>query len=67
MKKNMGRVDRIVRIVVAVFVAILILAGSITGAWAVILGIIAAILLVTGIVGTCPLYLLLKLSTNKKA
>jgi hypothetical protein len=63
----MSRVDRIARIAVALFVAILLLSGALTGAVGVVLGIIAAILLITGIVGTCPLYLILKVSTNKKA
>jgi len=37
----------------------------ISGTWAIILGILAVVLLVTGLVGTCPLYMLLGTSTKK--
>ena len=41
MKKNMGAVDRIVRIILAVVVAVLFITGQLTGGAAIILGIIA--------------------------
>jgi hypothetical protein len=63
----MGRIDRIARIAVAVFIAIMMLAGGVSGIGIVIVGIIAAYLLITGIVGTCLIYNLLKASTIKKA
>ncbi len=65
MTKNMGKTDRIVRIVVAIVLALLILFQALTGAWAVVLGIVAAILLLTSIVSFCPLYVPFKFSTNK--
>jgi len=65
MKKNIGNVDRIVRILAAVAVAALILAGTITGTLAVILGIVAGVLLVTAFVSVCPLYMLLGISSRK--
>lgn len=65
MPKNMGTVDRVVRAVFAVVVAVLYFAGIISGTWAIILGVLALILLATSIVGTCPLYLPFKISTNK--
>ena len=66
MKKNMGTIDRIIRTVLAVIVAVLYLNGTITGAAAIILGIFAAIFIATSIVGYCPLYTPLKISTLKK-
>jgi len=57
MTKNMGWIDRIIRVVLAVVVAVLYFTGSISGAAAVILGILAVIFLITGVVGLCPLYL----------
>ncbi len=65
MKKNMGTVDRVVRVLVAIIVAILYFTGQITGTAAIILGIIAIVFILTGLVGTCPAYLPLGLSTRK--
>lgn len=66
MTKNMGTVDRIIRFVFAVAVAVLYFAGVISGTLAIILGILAAVFLLTSIVGFCPLYAPFKLSTIKK-
>ena len=66
MKKNMSSVDRVVRALFAVVVAVLLLTGVLQGALGVVLGIVAVVLFVTALVGTCPLYLLLGLSTLKK-
>lgn len=65
MTKNVGTIDRIVRIVLAVAIAILIFTGVLSGTVAIILGILAAVFLLTGLVGFCPLYVLFKLSTAK--
>jgi Na+(H+)/acetate symporter ActP len=56
MKKNMGTIDRVIRILLAVIVIILYLTGSITGIAAIILGILAVVFIITGIIGFCPLY-----------
>ncbi|MBK8988510.1 MAG: DUF2892 domain-containing protein [Chloroflexi bacterium] len=66
MPKNMGTVDRVVRAVFAVVVAVLYFANMIPGTVAIILGVLALVFLATSVVGTCPLYIPLKLSTNKK-
>jgi len=65
MKKNIGSPDRIIRILFAVVVAILYFANVIAGATAIILGIIGLVLFVTALIGTCPIYLGLKMSTKK--
>ena len=67
MKKNMGTVDKVIRIVVAVIILVLYFTHVITGTLAVVLLVLAGILVVTSLVGTCPLYLLFGLSTRKKA
>jgi hypothetical protein len=67
MKKNMGTVDRIIRVLLAILVAVLYLTGQITGIAAIILGVVALVFVVTSAVGFCPLYVPLKLSTVKKA
>jgi len=66
MKKNMGNVDRVIRILVAVVVLILYFTHVITGTLAVILLILAGIFVVTSFIGFCPLYVLLGFNTVKK-
>ena len=66
MPKNMGLVDRIARLVLAVVIAILFFTGQLTGTAAIILGAIAVIFVLTSIVAFCPLYFPFKISTAKK-
>ncbi len=63
MTKNVGQVDRVLRIILAVAAALLIFTGTFTGAWTWVLGIVAVILLLTGLTCYCPLYVPLKIST----
>jgi len=58
--------DRGLRLVIALGIAALILAKTIAGTLAVVLGVLAVIFLLTSLVGFCPLYVPLKLSTKKK-
>jgi K+-transporting ATPase A subunit len=66
MKKNMGSIDRIIRILLAIVVIVLYLNGSITGVAAIILGIVAFVFIATSLIGFCPLYVPLKISTIGK-
>lgn len=66
MKKNMGSADRIIRISVAIIIAILYFEGLISGTTALILGIVAAIFLLTSFISFCPIYTIFGLSTRKK-
>ena len=66
MPKNMGLVDRVVRLVLAAVVAVLFFTGQITGTAAIILGVIAVIFVLTSLVAFCPLYFPFKISTAKK-
>ncbi|MDD5507090.1 MAG: DUF2892 domain-containing protein [Bacteroidales bacterium] len=63
MKTNMGWADRIIRIVIAAVFAILFFTKVVTGGWGIVFLIIAIIFLVTGIIGNCPLYSVLKCNT----
>jgi Protein of unknown function (DUF2892) len=67
MKKNMGTIDRIIRILLAIVVIVLYLNGSITGVAAIILGILALVFILTSLIGFCPLYAACKISTIKKS
>lgn len=67
MKKNMGNIDRTVRTVIALAIGILYFTGAISGTTAIILGVLAIVFLLTSLVGTCPLYMPVGLSTKKGA
>ncbi|MGQ9612719.1 MAG: YgaP family membrane protein [Chloroflexus sp.] len=64
MTPNMGNIDRIVRVVVALLVAILIVTNVLSGIWAWIAGILAVVFLATGAIGFCPLYLPFRIKTR---
>ncbi len=66
MKKNVGSTDSAIRIVVALAIVVLFAKGMLSGTVALIAGIVAVIFIVTGLAGTCPIYSLTGLSTNKK-
>ncbi len=66
MTKNMGKTDRVIRLTAAIVIALLITVSALKGVPALIFGILAAVLAVTGAVSFCPLYLLLGISTLKK-
>jgi hypothetical protein len=66
MKHNMGSIDKIIRVLVAVVIGILYFTDQITGIAAIILSVFAIVFLLTSAIGFCPLYLPLKLSTIKK-
>ncbi len=66
MKTNMGKIDRFVRIVIAIAIAILYSANVLTGTLAIILLIVAVAFVITSFIGFCPLYTPLGLSTLKK-
>lgn len=66
MKKNMGSADRFTRTAVAAVIAVLYFKGIISGVVAVVLIILAAVFVITSIIGYCPLYTVLGLNTCSK-
>jgi len=64
LNRNMGTVDRIIRIALAVVFVGLIITGTVSGVFAVILGILAAVFAITSEVSFCPLCLPFKLSAR---
>jgi len=66
MKKNMGTIDIIVRLVIAAVVAVLYFTNVISGIPGIILLIIAGVLTLTSIFSICPLYLAFGFSTRSK-
>lgn len=65
MKMNMGTIDRSVRLIAVVVIAALYFAGQLSGTVAIVLGIVAVAFLATSLIGWCPLYLPLGISTRK--
>lgn len=66
MKKNMGVVDKTIRVIIAAVIALLYYFGVISGTLAIILMIFAIIFIVTSLISFCPLYTLLGINTGKK-
>lgn len=66
MKKNMGSIDKGIRILIAILIAVLYFTKVISGTWAVILGILAIVFILTSFISFCPLYLPFGINTNKK-
>lgn len=63
---NMGSADRIVRIVVALMLILAVVLGWLTGALAIVAGVLAVVFLATAVVRVCPLYLPFGIRTIKK-
>jgi hypothetical protein len=63
----MSSADRIIRLILVILVAVLYYTGTISGTLAIVLGVLAAIFLLTSLVGFCPLYTLFGISTKKKS
>ena len=63
--RNEAPLDRIIRIVLGLGLAGLAITGVVTAPITYAIWLVAAILLVTGIVGFCPLYALLRVSTRR--
>lgn len=63
MKTNVGNIDRIIRIVLAIVLAGLYFGGIVEGTIGIILLVLAAVFTLTAIVGFCPLYTLVGLNT----
>jgi hypothetical protein len=66
MKTNVGTVDKVIRILIAVVVVALYFTNVISGTLAIVLLAVSAILVVTSLISVCPIYLLLSLSSKKK-
>jgi hypothetical protein len=66
MKKNLGSIDRSIRLLGAMLIGILYFTGQITGTTALILGIVGILLAGTALLAFCPVYPIFDLSTRKR-
>ena len=65
MKKNVGNTDKLIRLVVALVIAVLYFMGVISGTVAIILGVVAVAMVATSLLGFCGLYAIFGCSTCK--
>jgi len=66
MKKNMGTIDKAIRMLIAVAIGILYFTSTIWGALAIILCILAVVFVLTSFISLCPLYLLFGIDTSNR-
>ena len=63
MKKNIGNIDRIIRIRILLIVGILYFTGTISGTLGLVLLVVGVVTGLTGLISFCPLYTLLGINT----
>lgn len=63
MKTNVGNVDKVIRILLAVVFASLYFTNTVSGTVAYVVLGLAGVFLITSLVGFCPLYALVGLNT----
>jgi hypothetical protein len=66
MKKNMGGLDKTIRVIIAAIIAVLFLTNVITGILGVVLLVLAGIFVLTSFISFCPLYAPFGLNTCKR-
>ncbi|MBW6498862.1 MAG: DUF2892 domain-containing protein [Bacteroidales bacterium] len=64
MKTNVGNLDKTIRVIAAIIVAILVYSDVLNGVPAIILSVVAIVLVLTSMVSICPLYLALGINTK---
>lgn len=63
MKRNVGNLDRMIRVVLAALITLLYVTNVLTGIAAIVLLIVAGVFVLTALVGFCPLYALLGITS----
>ena len=62
--QNESTIDRVIRVIAGLALVALAVAGIVAAPWTYALWAVAAILLITGAVGFCPLYAIFRFSTR---
>lgn len=63
MKKNMGTSDKVIRVIIAIVIAILYFTNILTGTLGIVMLALAAIFVLTSFISFCPLYAPFKINT----
>lgn len=66
MKKNMGTIDKVIRILVAIVLAVLFFTKVISGTLGIVLLALAVVFVLTSLISFCPLYLPFGISTKSR-
>lgn len=66
MKINVGKFDKVIRILIAAIISTLYITGILSGTLGVILLLVGGVLLVTALVNFCPLYSLFGINSCPK-
>jgi hypothetical protein len=64
MTRNVGPEDRVVRIVVAIGLAVIVYVGVLDGVAAIVAGVVAAYLLLSGLFARCIIYKMIDVDTS---
>ncbi len=64
MTKNMGTLDKVIRLIVAAVFIVLFFTKTVTGVVGIILLVLAVVFILTSLISTCPLYLPFGLKTT---
>ncbi len=67
MKKNMGSLDKVVRVLVAILIGVLYFTGAIDGTIAIVLLVLGGVFIITSAISFCPLYLPFGINTCSKS
>jgi hypothetical protein len=67
MKKNMGSVDKIIRLLLAIVIGVLYFTEVITGTLGIVLLVLALVFFLTSFIGFCPLYYPFGIKTCKNS
>ena len=65
MKINESGLDRVIRVIVGIALLALYFTNTVTGGLGIVFIVLGAVALLTGVVGFCPLYSILKINTKK--
>ena len=66
MKTNVGPIDKAIRLFIALVLIVLFYSNVVTGTAGIVMLVIAAVVLLTGLISFCPLYLPFGINTAKK-
>jgi len=64
--KNLGRIDRVIRVTVTLIVVSLYYTDVLNGIWGILAVALASITLVTSLVSFCPIYSVIGINTSNK-
>ena len=65
MKKNLGKIDKIVRLIIAIVTVGLYFTGITSGTLGIGLMVVGGVLAATTLINFCPLYAIFKINTSK--